>query len=802
MITVSAGILERQQLATANVRRVVAYRRRYWDIDAQAFVYEADWQAVADSNIKSVSKTKEELDAVKLNEFRVGSLTVILYNAANEWQERKNYGRFAKDSAARLGYTAYRTLFKVAEVYVYEDGTESEEVRLFTGYVSAVAFNPDDKTAQFSLDASHILLDDVDAERYSTQITGEIIGIGDGVTTDFYTAQKNVGRIQRLFLDGLLLAQGTDYTVSDTCAYDTQAKISFAAAPTTGKLVKADYFCWHTGLEIAEAVNGLLDLAGIPDNPASRYVEPVTFPYRVIKRLDYAHTDGLRYDCSDLPENVTPAWNNYETTGSATANVSGNVLNLSSGSTSTAGSKKWSISTGAVTDATVFSFYSSVLLANTESFGAVNYGTDGSTLAQAGIISDGAGNASLAVKFGGTTLWSAACGLNQTHGFCIYHQPGRFVVFIDGILRVNYTYTPGTLQTPVVSFGATLGAANPVATNATFQIINLCGDFGAVSSFTLPLVGTKLYPVMDFTESIKAFCGLSESAVLPADSAVSFKTQTSADNSTWNALVSVQSGQIASPALRYGRLQITRQTSASGQELPLLTGHGITYGTLTTKLRMADCTGYSVLDAITELANIASYIFGFDRAGKFFFKSRINTITEPAITLRTEDIVEISAIPDGLQYLYNKIVSAYGNYQAVVEPSTFNSPQPDSQARYGVRQLRVGSSQLLIEQDADIATGTAYSYFQLFSRPRKQYSVTAKFLPQIEAGDLVRLQYLDEPPQTARKWHIGDSAAHIGQANIGIWSHEQQSAYEITGIALSVAHDDIKKRTELVLQEL
>ena len=117
----------------------------------------------------------------------------------------------------------------------------------------------EDKTVQVSLDAPHILLDDADAENYSTAVTGEILGTGDGTTTEFLTAEKNVGGIRRVTVGGVLKLPGIDYDIADTDTYDTQAKITFKSAPSTGEAVACDYFCWHTSLPIHQAVSGLLD---------------------------------------------------------------------------------------------------------------------------------------------------------------------------------------------------------------------------------------------------------------------------------------------------------------------------------------------------------------------------------------------------------------------------------------------------------------------------------------------------------------------------------------------------------------
>jgi len=108
----------------------------------------------------------------------------------------------------------------------------------------------------------------------------------------------------------------------------------------------------------------------------------------------------------------------------------------------------------------------------------------------------------------------------------------------------------------------------------------------------------------------------------------------------------------------------------------------------------------------------------------------------------------------------------------------------------------------LLEQDADIATGTAHGYYRLYSKPHKEYELKTRFLPQLEAGDMVRLRYTDKYPGNPKKaWHIGDTAAHIGKPDIHLWGHEGQSAYDVVGKVLEAAHDCVRMESELTVRE-
>jgi len=806
MITLSEGILQAQKLSSTSVRRIVAYRRRYWDIGSQEFVHEPDWTVINEKAIRELGKTKEELDAVKLNEFRTGSLSIRLCNGANEWLERADYGVFLRDDNARLGYTAYRTMFKVSAVYQYADGTESEEVVLFTGYVSGMTSYAEDKTVQVSLDAPHILLDDADAENYSTAVTGEILGTGDGTTTEFLTAEKNVGGIRRVTVGGVLKLPGIDYDIADTDTYDTQAKITFKSAPSTGEAVACDYFCWHTSLPIHQAVSGLLDSMGFPAD--ERDISEVLFPNRVYRKAAYTHTeDNVRYEADELPTKADPEWEEYENTGSYEAEISAdwpadigggsNALKIYASNTD-ASSLCWRRAVGAAGNAVMAAFSAVSEYANQSVYLGIAHEADGANKAQILIGTDvGGSGISCMVKLGEITLWSGMAAPNTQ--YILYHKPGRVVAFVGGARVVNYTYTAGTAVDPIIDFGA-VTSGNTGSEPVYIGYVRHCGDYGDLPADpVLPLVGTKVYPTLDFSADIVAF-GRQEETVSNWDGTASgYRTRTSADGSAWSAFAAIGSGgQINSPAARYGQVEITRTSSDNGQSFPAVTVHALTYYTSRASLKMCVCSDMTVLDAIAKLAELASYEYGFTRTGRFFFRPR-GTGTTPDITLSNRDIREISSIKDGIDAVYNKIKASYGEYSVTVLPDTLNLPEPNSCTRYGVRSLSI-SGGFLLEDDADLATGAALQYFALCSRPRREMELSCRFMPQIEAGDIVRVNVTDTYPAHA-VWHIGDTAAHLGQSDIGLWGDSQQTAFGFTGRVVEAAHDAGKMQTQLTLRE-
>jgi hypothetical protein len=96
----------------------------------------------------------------------------------------------------------------------------------------------------------------------SQKITGEQIGTIAN-NADFYTANKGVGVIDAVYVDGEVL-DVIDYTVNNLNDKDNTAKITFPVGLGVGQAPTCDYHYWYQNIDISTLLGYLLDAAGFP----------------------------------------------------------------------------------------------------------------------------------------------------------------------------------------------------------------------------------------------------------------------------------------------------------------------------------------------------------------------------------------------------------------------------------------------------------------------------------------------------------------------------------------------------------
>ena len=245
---------------------LVRAKRRYWvqalNGGMGAFTYEANWITFTMGNFVEVGNITWKLDTPLLNEFKTSSVPIRFRGSLYQMLPSNvgTSGFFAPDSVALLGCEPFLTMFQIQFGYKIPSGNY-ELVNLFTGVAIDYLFDVQGGYAEVTVSGNEALMQYSDAQLVSNPITGGATTV-DPSNNKIYTTNLNgIGKIFKVYANGVLQRQGLDYTVSGTDGYGTPATLTFGAAPTAPVTYDGTY--WYTLMKIEDLVLALAIQAGL-----------------------------------------------------------------------------------------------------------------------------------------------------------------------------------------------------------------------------------------------------------------------------------------------------------------------------------------------------------------------------------------------------------------------------------------------------------------------------------------------------------------------------------------------------------
>lgn len=825
MIALALKTQEAQAEHGKRWRFALGYKRRYWDIETQAFVLEGSETELSRDEVAAIGTMRDQLDKAQLNEYKTSNLVIELDNRDNQWGQWNPSGLLAKDATARKGYKRRLMQFHIESFYLHDDGTESAGISYFLGYATRWEPVPGTKTVRVTLESRSIFLNLSDAESVShdSAVDEALVGTVDGINTIFYSANNGVGRVTnvRVRAGAFESRIGIDVEIADTDQWNAPAKFTFAVAPSvvTADAPVATYTYWYQDQKIEALVKLLGVEGGIP--LLEQDVDDVVFQNQVIntrlwtlqvdfeggltvQNLDTTTTAGqftrrwFLFD--DFTDGDISDWTIAYLSPSIVDVVSGR-LHLYAGRVATGATAykaltkaygSWTFdmeSSGGTSDVARIFFMVSNIGSNNGY--AIRYAYFSNT---AYLVRQSAGVETDLLSLGSIPAGSVKWRISR-------NASGLFTVYKDGTSLGTYTdntHTTSAYFYAVVTMGPTDGS-----TPHTVYLDNIYWGPGLDNGTSTITDTASIFETqaIDGTIDIEEYLQVIVSHSLASGTSLTIETATSADGITWDAYVAVGSaGQILSTQRRYIKVRVTLNVAALPTgNTPTVTDVRLVFTSATTTIKLANFRDMNCFDAISELAAIANYEWGISRDGRLFFRARsFDTTPDYEITLK--NLEDFAQEYDGEDRVYNIIKARYGDYEKIVTPETQGDARPHSWDEYGKRTLNIGSSQILINPDADIATGLARAYFQLYKTERPRYDIAIDYAPQLELGDTIRLRVLDNTPNPP--WYIGDSSRAIGDTDIRLYGEDQQSAHEIIARVLSLRHDKTTCSTGLELEKI
>lgn len=793
MISVTQAFLNAWNNRTKKfVVRQVKYKRRYWN--GSALVWETDWKTLYMRDFRSIGNITQQLDTVKLNEFRTSNLTLILNNDRNLWFPGNIGGYFGADATATSGYQPYKTLFQVYSGYELADGTE-ELIPEFTGFLVDYNLNPSGGYIEFTLRGYEEKLLGVDAQTtLSTAFTNEamIPAAGDGSNKDFYTTSEGVIYLlsNGVKIDAVTMLEGIEYTISNTGVPGEGAKVTFATAPALGAMPTASGRAGAVTQKIETLIEALCDTAGI--SSGERSIENVLFPNGVNgykernSQSEWESGAALQNITTTLGDRISKAWILIDDFASGTmedwvriftsfsgdagssvsaasgalvlssANTTGDLYGMCVGITNftkRSGTWRWRMElTGSIPNPdlldTGFYFlrsgpgqgYGLVFKSHTE-------------------VVFRKRNSAASSDFIDTPVKT---GLSAgMHDYRVTRdEEGNFDIYIDGYLYTSTSdsdffegypraeilsyYSSGvlTIDDFWVSDGlepTSIVTDDPaIYTTEEFDILTLPKAWGVIEKNETLNNGTIRYYVASHAAPGEAY----------------------ADGEFVEA-----TPQIMADLYRYFKIRVTITPATDAFFSPHCELVRAWFTTSEIFLALANFTGMSCHTAIQKLAKLCNYEWGFDGSGNFFFRSK-DASTTPDFYLDQKDVVRINSVKPGWNEVLNVAKISYAQYYyRQYDSSSTPEDSPTSQDIYGDRIKTDTASDFLLANDADLASGAAQVIHEDNYRARLRVSATFRMIPHMELSDTIQLNYTDDPLN--KDYIFGDRLQKMGAGFFG-----------------------------------
>lgn len=710
MRTISTNLLAKLKSNNyTNLKQKILLYRRKWDSANNSF--SIDSTPIDITNLMDYEGTNavitQQLDIDDANTWRIGNLTLTIYNKNNCFWEGKYDGYFA------FPYYLYGSKI---EYYVGDEIIDSW-VKLFTGYLTAEpTYRPDTLLVEFQVLNRLDFLDTISAEGISTTIIDEQATRQD--TTNVVTSNSAVGRINKV-LKGTSLAtsieleEKIDYSISQLNEYSLPAKLTLTSALLSNENIYISYIYWRKGLMIDELVEDLLDYAGIDSN--NRIVDPVVF------------SNTIRV--ADTNFDSEWSWIFQKNNNNFTTNMSGG------------------------NDGSQSSYSSAYFSRNNNVHKIIGcYCSNASIKFKVSALSY---DYPQEIQYGARFMVRNSLGLEI--GFRFVEQ--TIQVYIGGdAITVGSGVSGNIFEIQYNSNGSIIFLKNNSsiysANIASGIILTYLEIYSIVSATTLARFDNiEAKPLADSEYYRKPYI-----KILNENTDASFaqydrlNAQLEVTNSpSLNVLVRYKNqGEEWSEFIPYTLetplnidkkiLEFIIMNDASfGNNVNLKNVTLWHYQTADVPLGVCNLTNMSILEALKQLAAMSMYEIGFDSDDKFFFRNRNKT--GEIKPLYDDEIIEMTSVYNDLDRLKTKVVITYGNYSKVIDCNTQGEEHPNNIDFYGTRIYELSGGQLLPPDNVDLAYAIAPTVYEELSKLRLNVKVEIRMNLDLELGDYVKLYH-------------------------------------------------------------
>lgn len=756
MKDISSSLMEILKSSSPCYAKKLLLYLRVWDSTQNAFIYGSPYDITP--YLISCGTVKWKLDNEGYGIWNSAGLCLTLSSGAP--------------------FLAQGTLLYGARIDVYggaSSGGSAEYVKIFRGFILRDSiFNPDGKSCTVYLNGELSLLSCQSAQSLSISREKELVASrpSDSPSEDdtsylsFTLSGRSVAGVDGVFVgdsaDGAqqaaALREVNDYEVSSLNSYKYPATVTLSSPLAAGKSIWVSYRCWHTDKSIEWAVANILTLCGVRQTEieevdyegdiSSFFNQPadedftqgfceygdVTSSYVKVASsfLQTANYDWRIVHQSNVPITFTPC---SITLGEGNLSVTGSVA-----APSTQAYGTWELEADSAYNEDIGHYF--FYVSDNEDYRYANgycvaftkydyyqiffvfYKVTNGTLQQTAVKYFTRNELTNRLRY---RIGRDSSGTVRLWVRPLTPSPAAWVDL--GVVFTDTTYT--TCSYHIAEF-------IHKAPNSIYDI--KLSPQPATGSGEFAPYAEYLSPVIDGGRGFLSWGNFT--AVDEPDGCQSsfYSRSKDTETSAWGAWHSLSAGTAPQESGRYLQLKWYGGSDSAQTKGAKLDSWQISWQGDGVNIAVINTGGLTCLDAVKELAVLSGYQIGFDCEGKFFFKKR-PALTSAVMQINKTDILNLESLNSGGDKLYNRVRVNFGSYDYTVDEFTSLKPRPNLIDKYGVKELALTSGNFLPAQNADLARACAPVIFGEVSKLKKRAVVICRFLPQIDLGDIVCVDY-------------------------------------------------------------
>ena len=201
------------------------------------------------AEVAGLDRLAWKLDTDALNEFKASNIRIEVDNSKRQWDD---------GSSARFsGFVRFHSKMRISLGLKVSGGEETFSA--FTGVIEDANEDSSAPVLQLDIRSMDQLLENADADKAAVLVTNELLGVGDGVRSEFELSQTPAGIVKEIRVAGVPVRPGIRWTAGGLGDPAKKAKIVFdALQPAASEEVRADYIVWKRDQQIHQVVNDLL----------------------------------------------------------------------------------------------------------------------------------------------------------------------------------------------------------------------------------------------------------------------------------------------------------------------------------------------------------------------------------------------------------------------------------------------------------------------------------------------------------------------------------------------------------------